>query len=228
MVSAVFFNFHESMVRRSIPEAWEHADCPAILRARRTAAATALRRILPSVEEQAVELVPLFRRAVESADGSGRTLFSANRDLEEPDDPVEALWQGCTSLREHRGDGHVVALTAAGLDGCEALVLFAASEGVPAEMFQREPRVVDRRVGGCTASARGPRPDGGDRISAAGAELRQSIEQLTDELARSPWATLTRRGAGTLDAGLRSVAGAVLASGVIPFPNPIGLPPPRV
>ncbi|MGD0394506.1 MAG: hypothetical protein ABSC41_17910 [Acidimicrobiales bacterium] len=225
VVSAVFFNFHESMVRRSIPEAWGHAGCPAILRARRTAAATALRRILPTVEERAVELVPLCRRVVESADGSGRTLFSANRDLEEPDEPVEALWQGCTSLREHRGDGHVVALTAAGLDGCEALVLFSASEDVPAPMF-RESRGwssdewEDARH---RLDTRGLME--GDRISAAGAELRRSIEELTDELAAPPLTTLTRQELETLEAGLRSVAAAVLASGEIPFPNPIGLPP---
>ena len=225
VVTAIFFNFHESMVHRSIPEAWEHAGCPGILRARRDAAAAVLRRILPSAEERAVELVPLCRRVVESADGSGRALFSANRDLEEPDDPVEGLWQVCTSLREHRGDGHVVALTAAGLDGCEALVLFSASEGVPATVF-RESRGwsgeewEDARH---RLDARGLME--GDRISPAGAELRQSVEELTDELAGAPLTTLTREELAALEAGLRSVAGAVLASGEIPFPNPIGLPP---
>ena len=94
VVSAIFFNFHESMVRRSIPEAWEHADCPAILRARRAAAATALRRILPSVEERALELAPLCRRVVESADGSGRPLFSANRDSESQKIPLRPCGRG--------------------------------------------------------------------------------------------------------------------------------------
>jgi hypothetical protein len=227
VVSAIFFNFHESMVRRSIPEAWEHAGCPAILRARRAAAATALRRILPSVEERALELAPLCRRVVESADGSGRPLFSANRDLGEPEDPVEALWQGCTSLREHRGDGHVVALTAAGLDGCEALVLFAASEDVPATVFLESRGWSGDEWEGARhrLDARGLME--GDRISPAGAELRRSIEELTDELAGSPFATLTPEELATFEAGLRLVAGAVLASGEIPFPNPIGLPPRR-
>ncbi len=55
--------------------------------------------------------------------------------MPEPDDPVEGLWRGCTDLREHRGDGHVAVLTAAGLDGCEALVLFAASESLPDRLF---------------------------------------------------------------------------------------------
>ena len=34
-----------------------------------------------------------------------------------------------TVLREHRGDGHVAALVAAGLDGCEALMLRAGMDG---------------------------------------------------------------------------------------------------
>ena len=34
-------------------------------------------------------------------------------------------------LREHRGDGHVVALVAAGLDGRQALVTMAATGAVP-------------------------------------------------------------------------------------------------
>ena len=37
-----------------------------------------------------------------------------------------------TVLREHRGDGHIAALVDAGLGGCEALVLHAATGEVPA------------------------------------------------------------------------------------------------
>lgn len=225
-VSALFFNFHEAMVRQSIPEAWEKAGPPEILHTRRETATVALRRVLPGVEEHADFLVPACRRVVESADGSGRVLFSANRDLDPPVDPVEALWQACTTLREHRGDGHVVALAAAGLDGCESLVLFAASEGVPATMF-RENR-------GWSADewdrARYRLDDrgllDGDRISAAGIELRQEIEHLTDELAGPAFAVLNRAELAALAAGLRSVARAVTDAGVLPFPNPIGLPPP--
>ena len=225
VVSALFFNFNESMVRGSIPEAWGLTDRPAILRTRRTAAAAALRRMVPSVEQQAVALMPVVRRTVEGADGSGRALFSANRDLGEPDDPVEALWQGCTTLREHRGDGHVVALTAAGLDGCEALVLFAASEGIPPETFSENRGWSAGEWEGARRRLESRGLMEGVHISAAGAGLRRSIEYRTDELARSPWASLAPEERAVLDAGLGSVAAAVLASGVIPFPNPIGLPP---
>jgi hypothetical protein len=183
------------------------------------AAAKALRRILPSVEEMAVKLVPLCRLGVEAADGSGRALFSANRDLEEPDDPVEGLWQGCTTLREHRGDGHVVALTAAGLDGCEALVLFAASEGIPTGTFSENRGWSTDEWEGARHRLEDRGLMEGDHVSPAGAELRRSIEQLTDELARSPWTSLVSEERAALEAGLRSVAGAVLVSGAIPSPT---------
>ena len=37
------------------------------------------------------------------------------------------LWQAATLLREHRGDGHLAALTAAGLTGIEALITHTAT-----------------------------------------------------------------------------------------------------
>ena len=65
VVTAAFFNFNGTMVRRSIPDAWGFAGAPAVLRTRRTAAAAALRRLHPSVDERAAALVPLLRRVVE-------------------------------------------------------------------------------------------------------------------------------------------------------------------
>ena len=73
------------------------------------------------------------------------------------DDPVRALWQLCTCLREHRGDGHVAALTAAGFDGCEAHVLIALDQGNSPEDLQKTRGWTDatgrRRCG--AASTRG-------------------------------------------------------------------------
>jgi len=162
---------------------------------------------------------------VDGADGSGRVLFSANRALDAVDRPVEALWQACTSLREHRGDGHVAALTAADLDGCEALVLFALSEDLPVPMF------LDSR--GWSAdewdAARGRLDDRhlvqDDRITPAGRELRTFVEETTDRLADRPFAELSEVDAAVAYEQLAVVAAAVTAA-VIPFPNPMGLPAP--
>ena len=189
-VIATFFNFHPSMVRRSIPDAWSFAEPAAVLAARRRARPRALRRLDPSVEERARHLVPPCWRVVERANGSGRVLFGANRDLGSPADPVEALWQACTCLREHRGDGHVAALTAAGLDGCQALVLFALSEHLPARMFQDDPGMVNDEWAEARTALEARGLVRGDGITPGGLELRRFLEQTTDELAAPPFAAL--------------------------------------
>ena len=54
-----------------------------------------------------------------------------------PDDPLLQLWHAQTLLREFRGDIHIAAMTADGIDGCEALVCHAASEEIEAD-FRRQ------------------------------------------------------------------------------------------
>ena len=226
-VEATFFSFHRSMVRRSIPDAWSFADPRSVLEGRRVGAAAALRRLQPSVDELAAPLLPILHQVIDDATGAGRTLFSANRGLERSDDPVERLWQACTCLREHRGDGHVAALITHALDGCEALVLFAESEGIPGTLFHQsrgwstdEWESARRRL-----EARGL-VDGED-ILPAGRDLRGSIEQLTDKLAAPPFSVLGAAQQASLWEGLRAIADAVTTAAVIPFPNPMGLPAPE-
>jgi hypothetical protein len=226
VVSATFFNFHPSMVRRAIPDAWDFASPATVLRARREGAATALRRVLPSVDEEAASLLPLIGRVVDAADGSGRVLFGANRDLEPGADPVEELWQACTSLREHRGDGHVAGLVANGLDGCEALVTIAAAEDIPADLFRANRGwSLDEWESARLRLERRALLDG-DRLSPSGIALRQTVERTTDRLAAAPFTALSGGDYLALADGLERVARAVTDRGVIPFPNPIGLPAP--
>jgi hypothetical protein len=227
VVSATFFNFHQSMVRRAIPDAWSYATPESLVRARRVGSAEALRRILPAVGEQALATRPLLHRVIDAAVGSTRPLFSANRDLDPVDDPVEALWQACTTLREHRGDGHVAALTTAGLDGCEALVLFALSEGIPGMVFRESRGWTDAEWEAADRRLRGRGLVGEGEITAAGRALRSSIEEHTDELAGAAFTVLGVDERSVLMEGLVPVAAAVTGSGALPFPNPMGLPGPE-
>ncbi|HEY0399309.1 MAG TPA: hypothetical protein VGF00_13025, partial [Acidimicrobiia bacterium] len=133
LVTAVFFNFHPAMVARAVPDAWTLASPDDVLAARLRSADRALRRLLPDhVGSPAeAEAAALAREAAEAAALAGRPLFGALRSLPWPDEPHLGLWHACTLLREHRGDGHVAALTAAGLDGCEAHVTLTAAGNVP-------------------------------------------------------------------------------------------------
>jgi hypothetical protein len=84
-ITATFFNFHPAMVARAIPDAWTFATPEAVLDARRQSAARALRRLCPDIESAAELLVDVLGPLVENAEGAGRVLFSANRDLFDPE-----------------------------------------------------------------------------------------------------------------------------------------------
>ena len=139
VVHAVFYNFADGEVARHIPRVWETTTPEAALAAREQGAVAALRRILGDLADgpgltRAADLATL---AATSAPTEGRILYAALRALPLPVEPVARLWHAATLLREHRGDGHNVALVAAGIGGTEAHVLLALSENMPAEKFGR-------------------------------------------------------------------------------------------
>jgi hypothetical protein len=228
VVQATFFNFHEDMVNRAIPDAWQYASAADVIDARAAAAASALRRVAPGIDDVADAVLTLLWRVLDAAESGGRPLFAANRDLEDPDDPVAELWQATTTLREHRGDGHVACLTSEGVGGCEAHVLFAATESVPPEVL-RESRGWSEEE--WNEAARFLRSagllDSEGEATERGHLLRERVERRTDELAVVPYGALTDDQRERLLATLEPPARAVVESDVIRYPNPIGLPPLR-
>ena len=65
-------------------------------------------------------------------------MYAGLRALPMPEEPLTRLWHAANMLREHRGDGHIVALVAEQIGGTEAHVLGALDAGVyPAESFGR-------------------------------------------------------------------------------------------
>jgi hypothetical protein len=227
VVEATFFNFHPARIRRAVPDAWALASPDDIIDVRTTAAAAALRRLLghEPAAQLAQQVTPILTEAIERADGAGRPLFAANRDLQSPGDSVEALWQAATTMREQRGDGHVALLTGAGLDGCEVHVLASGDRTVDPELFQQSrgwspeewQAAVDR------LASRGLVTGGGE-FTAAGRELRDDIERRTDELAARPFEPLAEEVIAGLSIVLEPAARRIAASGEINYPNPMGLP----
>lgn len=228
VVDAAFANFAPSMVRRSIPDAWEFADPADLVVARAKAAGTALLRVAPQIERAADELNEDLESVIEAASSIGRPIFAANVGVARFDDPVERLWQNCTTLREHRGDGHVAALVCAGVTGPEAHLLIAAEQGWPSEVFfdSRGWTADQQRDARARLVDRGLLDDSG--LTNDGAALRTQVESTTDALAAGPYATALADGRWeTLIDRLSQVAAEVLRSDTIPFPNPMGLPPPE-
>lgn len=224
-VEASFANFAPAMVRRSLPDAWSYARPSELIVVRAQAAAAALRRLDPEIDAVAGQVNEPLGRVVARCDSIGRPMFAANRDVGPLEDPVAQLWQHCTTLREHRGDGHVIALASSGIDGCEAHRLLVADQGVPVEVVRdnRGWTVEQWDEAGQRLARRGLLDH--DDLSEAGGALRRDVEDLTDSLAEAPFAlALGSRETRELIDALSPAASAIARSDVIPYPNPMGLP----
>lgn len=222
-VEALFNNFHADRVTRALPDAWEIAPPSVAIDRRRGAAAEALRRF--GVEGPDEYLLQAMFGSVATIAPHGRAMFAANRQIAPTGDPVADLWQWCTTVREHRGDGHVAALAVLGIDGLEATVLLAADLGIDFELFEQS-RGWERRHIDAALSRLGQHglvdEDGG--LTESGRSLRQEIEDLTD---RQAFGVLSRLGEAheLVLAHLEGAAEAIRSAGAIPYPNPIGLDP---
>ena len=222
-VEALFNNFHADRVTRALPDAWEIAPPSVAIDRRRSAAAEALRRF--GVEGPDEYLLQAMFGSVATIAPHGRVMFAANRQIAPTGDPVADLWQWCTTVREHRGDGHVAALAVLGIDGLEATMLLAADLGIDLELFEQS-RGWERRHIDAALSRLGQHGlvDGDGGLTESGRSLRQEIEDLTD---RQAFGVLSRLGEAheLVLAHLEGAAEAIRSAGAIPYPNPIGLDP---
>ncbi|AWS46203.1 hypothetical protein [Streptosporangium sp. 'caverna'] len=227
VVTAAFHGFHPARVRRALPDAWTFAAPSSVLRARLDGAGAALERLLTDTTLDSDDLraaATLAWKAAEHADTAGRVLGAANQALPAPVEPHLRLWQAATTLREHRGDGHVAALVAHGVSPVQAHLLKAAADETDMELLRQGRKWDDADwISGAEALRERGWLDGSDRLTAVGAQERDRIEQLTDEAAAGPWRALGDELTTTLARLLRPLAGAIVESGTFPVTSPIGL-----
>ncbi len=224
VVAAVFYNFAPERVAKALPTAWEIAGPEAALRARQESAVAALRRYGVVVDENVSVAAELAGRAAREAPLDGRPLFAANLALAWPEDPLAALWHATTLLREHRGDGHVAVLAAAGVSGRESNVLHAAAGRVQRDYIART-RDYDEaawRHHEQRLAERGLLDDDGS-LTTAGRQLKDHIESSTDTLALSALDALSDDEVETLFQALTPVTSMVIAGGDIPAATPMSL-----
>lgn len=221
VVAATFYSFSPALVARHIPAAWTLAAPAALVAARFAAVDAALRRMLGGdvvAAPEVAEAAELARRAAEACPVEGRPLAAAHLDLDWPAEPHLVLWHALSVLREHRGDGHVAVLDAAGLDGLEALVSYTATGRGFVIEFARASRGWSQEQWDAAAARLADRgllaADGA--LTESGAALRKRIEDDTSRLGLVPWAHLGDDGAARLaEVGGRLVRD-LLAAGCFP------------
>ena len=195
-VIATFYTFAPSMITRAIPEVWTMASPERVLAARVEGAAAALTELLTGVApSQLAESVHLLEEAVAALDPAGRVLGAANAALPPYEQPLARLWQAATTLREHRGDGHVAALVAAGIGPCEVLVLRAGIDLKRAHLQPARGWTDEEWAAAVERLHSRGFLDDNSRATTDGLDAFAAVEAATDVAAAAPWQAL---GAGAV------------------------------
>jgi hypothetical protein len=222
VVIATFFNFDPRLIRHAIPAVWDVTTPDAMVMARLEAVDACLRGAIgdaldgPDVERAAA----LARVAADACTTPGRPLYAAHAALAWPEPPHLALWHAITLLREHRGDGHIALLVAAGVDAVEALALHAATGVVPRAALQST-RAWDDDAWDAAVARLGERGllDADGVFTDDGKALRDRIEHETDVLALAPWEALGEERTTELRDLMRPLSRAIVDSGVFAVPR---------
>jgi hypothetical protein len=225
VVAATFGVFNPEAVVPAVTFGWTKTDAATICQARDDGAIAQLERILgpePAGVERANELLA---RAVEPLRPEGRSLYAGQAALPLPDTTLGQVWRRGDMLREFRGDSHIAAWIAAGLDATEIGLLTELYWGLPMRSYSRTRAWSVEQFDAATErlEARGLLADG--TFTEQGRDVRESIEDATDRQMKpaldalgddagelfailEPWGRAIREARGYPASGPHDLAGA--------------------
>jgi hypothetical protein len=133
VVAATFGVFEPGLVDALWTEGRSLLPLAELIEVRDRETTAGLRDVLGDTADEAevTRVAEGLEQAVAAADGTGRVLFSALRAQPRLTDPFGRLWRAADLVREHRGDGHIAACVAAGLDPVRMGVLMEVWLGYP-------------------------------------------------------------------------------------------------
>jgi len=218
VVLATFYNFSPRAVRAAMPGMWEAATPAQWQAARFRAAELALQRVggadgVLSAAEIA-EARALVDPVVAGLELAGRPLAAANAAVALPDDPLTALWQQITVIREWRGDVHIALLVANEVGPCACMVLQVGTGRFPLGITQAT-RQWDEAEWAASITELAGRGwvDATGAMTDAGVAERERIEDETDRLCEPIWAPIGEAGATRLAELVRRIHTAMDAAG---------------
>jgi helix-turn-helix protein len=179
LVVAAFGVFEPTFLAEAYELGRATASRDDVVAARLAGSTAALKEVL-GADPEVGELADVLLEALDTLSSTGRPLFSGLRALPRPTSPHGRLWRAADMVREHRGDGHLAACVAAGLEPVAMNVLTELWVGYPLGSYTPTrghsapviaAAVEDLRVRGLIED---------DGLSPAGAALRDDIEKATD------------------------------------------------
>jgi hypothetical protein len=181
VVAATFGVFEPGLIDAIWTEGRSKLGLAELVALRDAATSASLRDALAGADEaQVLDVAETLENAVAGLDGTARPLFSAVRAQPRLDDPFGRLWRAADVVREHRGDGHLAASIAAGLDPVRMGVLMEVWLGYPVGEYSgtRAWPAEVQAAGVAALEADGLLADG--VITGAGRATRDAIEDATD------------------------------------------------
>ena len=180
VVAATFGVFNPDAVVPAVTFGWTKTDAATIGQARTDGAVAQLERILGPEPDGVERANELLARAIEPLRPEGRSLFAGQAALPLPPTTLGQVWRRGDMLREYRGDSHIAAWIAAGIDATEIGLLTELYWGLPLRSYSRTRAWTDAQFDAATErlESRGLVADGA--FTAAGRQLRESIEDDTD------------------------------------------------
>jgi hypothetical protein len=215
VIIATFYNFSPRAVTSAMSGVWDAASPATLQAARFRAVRRALDRVgaaLPAA--QITEASALIDPVVSGLDLGGKALAAANAAVPLPDDPMLALWQQVTVLREWRGDVHVALLVANDVGPCECMVLQVGSGRFPLGVTMAT-RQWDEREWAAAIARLATRGwvDANGAMTPTGTQERERIEADTDRLCAPIWHAVGDKGASRLGELIAPIHAAMDAAG---------------
>jgi len=180
LVAAAFGVFNVDAVVASVTLGWSLTDAATIAEERLRGSVEQLERILGPEPDGVARANELLARALEPLEPWGRALFAGTLAQPLPGTPLGDLFRLGDRLREFRGDSHIAAWVAAGLDATEIGLLTEPYWGVPSRTYIRTRAWSDAQLDAAAQrlEASGHLVDG--TLTDTGRALREHIELATD------------------------------------------------
>lgn len=182
VVVAAFAVFEPNLITGVYRDARTKVGWADLVATRDRATADSLRETLGDVDTAGVTAA--LRRGIDAADGAGRPMFAGLAGRSWPEDRYGQLWRACDIMREHRGDSHVAAFVAAGMDGVEMNVLTEVWLGMPLFSYSATRGWSAGELGAAVDRLRSRGLLDGEKLSTEGQQVRAAIEARTDQAQR--------------------------------------------
>lgn len=184
VIAAAFGVFNHTIVERLVERAWQKVDAAIICQARDVGAIAQLCRILGDRPDGVEHVRDLLASAEASLEPYGKPLYAGLTACSRFDDPLADAWRLADRLREFRGDAHVAAWTAAGVDACQIGLLTELYWRLPARSYSRTRLWNDEQFDAAEATLQARDMLADHRLTDSGRAFREEIELATDRQCR--------------------------------------------